>query len=416
MGLELTWSAASLGELEPRGPVVLARLSAPPAESVVREPLQLALLLDRSSSMSGAPLDAALRAASELVARLGPADRLTLIAFDGMARVLADGLEMDEAARRSVSAELARLVPGAGTHLEAALRVGYESLGKRLVRRAQPHVLLLTDGEPSVGSRDPAQLVRRVAEARKAGITTSAAGLGSAYDDALLASFAREGEGTFHHVPHPDAIASVLMREVDGVSHPTARDVALYLQLDEAVASAELVQRLPTQHKGGALRIQVGEVCAGQSRDVLLVCEGGSGRVGAVRASWSEVDGGSALRPPEELRCTANAAEVREVAAAWLGFRVGEVLDRAWHLTVTDRREQALELLAAFEATLASATVRHAGEQQFAPLGARLAACRELTARADADRAELEAARRRDREFTERSRVSRVFVHRKGEE
>ena len=63
---------------------VLARVQAPdlPPGTVPRAPLHLALVLDRSGSMSGAPLEEAKRCARHIVDSLAPGDRAAIFAFD----------------------------------------------------------------------------------------------------------------------------------------------------------------------------------------------------------------------------------------------------------------------------------------------------------------------------------------------
>ena len=66
---------------------VLVRIVAPsqPADVVAtpRAPLDLALVIDRSGSMSGRPLEAALESAARIVSGLRSDDRVAVVAFDG---------------------------------------------------------------------------------------------------------------------------------------------------------------------------------------------------------------------------------------------------------------------------------------------------------------------------------------------
>jgi len=63
---------------------------APEAEdSTERAPVRLALVLDRSGSMSGPKLEVAKRCAAWLVSRLRPTDELTLVDYDDEVRLLA---------------------------------------------------------------------------------------------------------------------------------------------------------------------------------------------------------------------------------------------------------------------------------------------------------------------------------------
>src|SRR5712671_5704874 len=86
--------------ITPRRPAVLSgfdntvdlllRLQAPamPKATSERSPLNLAIVLDRSGSMDGQPLDEAKRCAGMIVDRLGAKDRAALIIYDHDVAVL----------------------------------------------------------------------------------------------------------------------------------------------------------------------------------------------------------------------------------------------------------------------------------------------------------------------------------------
>ena len=410
MPLDVTLAAARIPEIDPQGALIRAVFSAPPAPPQERRAAQFALLIDRSSSMSGAPLNSAIDAATQMLGRLEARDRLTVVAFDGHAVVLADGSPVDGTQKEALQSRLRALVPGVGTNIGAAVTAGIATLSRVLLRGAQPHLLLLTDGEPSVGARSVPELVGLAQAAQRQGITVSTAGVGSRYDTELLARMAEAGGGSFHHLPTADHIASVIMREIDGVATAAASDVALYVTPAAQMSTVELVHRLPTQHKEGALRVQVGEVCAGASRAALLLARGDGDEVGQLRVTFEEASGGSQLVAPRVVK-VGEGGEVgrRAIAMEWLNLRIAEALDRGWHLAVAQRMNQAVQ-------TLEDVLVQ-AGRLRGAGLGGdelqqaieRVEATRALMARADAERAELEAARRADKAYTHGTMVSRVF-------
>jgi len=410
MPLDVELAAARIPEIDPQGILMRARFSAPPAPSQERRPAQFALLIDRSSSMSGAPLAAAVDAATQMLGRLDDRDRLTVVAFDGHAVVLADGAPVDAVQKEALEARLRALVPGVGTNIGAAVTAGVATLSRVLLRGAQPHLLLLTDGEPSVGARSVHELVALGQAAQRQGITISTAGVGSRYDTELLARLAEAGGGSFHHLPTIDHIAAVIMREVDGVSTAAASDVALYVAPAAEISTVELVHRLPTQHKEGSLRVQVGEVCAGSSRSALLLARGNGTDLGQVRVSFEESSGGSQLVAPRAVKVGEGGEEGRQaIALDWLNLRIADALDRGWHLAVAQRATQAVQTLE--EVLVIAGRLRGAGfnasELQVAI--ERVESTRALMARADAERAELEAARRADKAYTHGTMVSRVF-------
>jgi Ca-activated chloride channel family protein len=409
MPLDVDLSAARIPEIDPQGVLLRVAFSAPPAPARQRRPAQFGLLIDRSSSMSGAPLASAVDAAQRLVARLEERDRLTLVAFDGHAVVLADALPMEAPQKEQLTARLSALVPGVGTNIGAAVNAGIAALSRVLLRGAQPHLLLLTDGEPSVGLRSGPELIALAQAAQRQGITVSTAGVGSRYDTELLAQMAEAGAGAFHHLPTADLIASVLMRELDGIAAAAASDVALYVTPAAEMATVELVHRLPTQHKDGALRVQVGEVVGGAERTALLLARGKGDELGTVRVTFEEPDGGSQLVAPRTVRVGAGGdAGRKQIALEWLHLKVADALDRGWHLAVAQRLAQAV-------ATLEEPLVLAGRLSKAGYAGDGLSACiqrveetRALMARADAERAELDAARRADRAFSHGTQVSRV--------
>ena len=64
-----------------------------------RAPVAVNLLIDRSASMRGAPLVAAVEAAQALVAQAGPRDYIGLLAFDGVPEQILPVRAMEPAAR-----------------------------------------------------------------------------------------------------------------------------------------------------------------------------------------------------------------------------------------------------------------------------------------------------------------------------
>ena len=137
---------------DPRVVYALLRLAAEADEhSPTRRPVNLALVIDRSSSMRGPRLAQAVRAVRRLLTRLDDRDRLAVVAFDGAAKVLVPPGPVNAENRARLDAELSRLRTGAGTNLAAGWKKGCELVASAFVREAYSRVILLTDGLPSVG-------------------------------------------------------------------------------------------------------------------------------------------------------------------------------------------------------------------------------------------------------------------------
>ncbi len=67
-----------------------------------RPPLNLALIIDRSGSMSGAKLEYAKQAALHVIDLLGPSDQAALVAFDTTVSLLSPSLAISPANRQTL--------------------------------------------------------------------------------------------------------------------------------------------------------------------------------------------------------------------------------------------------------------------------------------------------------------------------
>jgi Ca-activated chloride channel family protein len=171
------------------------------------------LVIDRSGSMSGMPLEMAKAAAKATADTLSAEDLLEVIAFDSQpTRVV----KMTAAKHRArIQSDIARIQAGGGTEIFAALDAGYQSLS--VTRARKKHVILLTDGQaPQNGIRD---LVQAMAAE---GMTVSTVGLGGGVDETLLRMISDLGGGRFYKVIDPQSLPRVFTRETEMVSRSAA--------------------------------------------------------------------------------------------------------------------------------------------------------------------------------------------------
>src|SRR4051812_38101223 len=93
---------------------VLIDLEAPAAvEDVPRPPSSLQVVLDRSGSMSGPPIEGAKKALVGLVHRLDPQDRFGVVSFDDQAQVVVPAGPLTDKA--AVIGQIKQIQPGGTT-------------------------------------------------------------------------------------------------------------------------------------------------------------------------------------------------------------------------------------------------------------------------------------------------------------
>lgn len=190
----------------------------------------MVLVLDRSGSMSGLPIEMAKAAAKATADTLASDDLIEVIAFDSApTRVV----RMTPAKHRArIQNDIARIQAGGGTEIFSALDAAYQTL--TVTRARRKHVILLTDGQaPHNGIRD---LVQAMAAE---GITASAVGLGSGIDEQLLRLISDGGGGRLYKVADPQSLPKVFTRETEMVSRNAA--VEEYFQ-PKVVAPADFLR------------------------------------------------------------------------------------------------------------------------------------------------------------------------------
>jgi len=164
----------------------------------------IALVMDRSGSMSGSKIQAAKESASATARVLQPRDLITVIAFDNQPRTV---VRLQRASNRMrIQTDISRLTAGGGTNIYPALREAYEVL--RDVTAKVKHVIVLSDGQaPYTGIADLCQ------EMRSARITVSAVGIGSGADRNLLNLIADNGDGRLYMTNDVSQLPRIFMKE-----------------------------------------------------------------------------------------------------------------------------------------------------------------------------------------------------------
>jgi Ca-activated chloride channel homolog len=173
----------------------------------------MALVIDRSGSMTGLPMEMAKAACRATVETLQGDDMIEVIAFDSTPQRY---VKMQPARYRSrIQNDIARIQPGGGTEIFSSLDMAYQDLS--VVQARKKHVVLLTDGQaPVQGIKDLA--TGMLAEA----ITVTTVGLGEGVNQELLRSVADAGGGRFHLVPDPNSLPKIFTRETELIAQQAA--------------------------------------------------------------------------------------------------------------------------------------------------------------------------------------------------
>ena len=225
-----------------------------------RLPVNVALVIDRSGSMEGEPLEYVKRACSYVVDLLSPDDVLSIVTFEETVDVLMPARRV--ANPDLIKQHIARIVPGNTTNLFDGLYAGGAQAASVPLAGYVTRVLLLTDGEPTAGLRDFQSIVNQVGDLKARGVTVTALGFGPEYNEELMAGIARKSGGNYYYIARPEEIPDVFRREMQTILGVTARNVKLTFDLPRG-CSVRQVYGSPPQFGPRSAQISLGDMEGG---------------------------------------------------------------------------------------------------------------------------------------------------------
>jgi Ca-activated chloride channel family protein len=174
---------------------VMVRVQAPDQPEASKTKItakRLALVVDRSGSMDGQPLQEALRCVSHIAGCMTPADQLTVVVYDSQVDVLIPLAPVKSA--DSVRRAIAGVQSGGNTNLFDGWEIGAKQL-EGGIDASISRVILLSDGQANDGLCDIPAIEQHCREWLAKGVTTTTVGLGRGFNEDLMIAMARAGGG-----------------------------------------------------------------------------------------------------------------------------------------------------------------------------------------------------------------------------
>lgn len=284
----MNWTACAVETTKADQLEVSVLVSGEVADEELRAPVMVNLVLDRSGSMKGAPLSAAVEAAQQLIELARPDDFLGLVLFDGVVEQRVPIGPMDAKGKRQMVEGLQGVQTGRGTALYQAVELALRGVQRTLVPGRRPRLLVLTDGEPSVGPDSQEAFDHLGLKLAHDGVAVHALGLAKHYVAEVLDALTHPSGNAFEHVDGPEGLTEAMGGLVAHLFGQVATDAIVRVQ-PSGFSSLTCRHGYPARLEDDALIVTLGDVTRGFARRVLFTG-------GTTTAQWAIAVHGSSMQ------------------------------------------------------------------------------------------------------------------------
>ncbi|MEB3104104.1 vWA domain-containing protein [Ferviditalea candida] len=222
-----------------------------------RAPVNLSLVLDRSGSMTGSPLDYSKKACQFVIEQMTEQDLLSMIAFDDEIQTVFEPQPVTH--KDLMKQQIASIQPGGSTNFSGGLIQGAQYVKQLKQDGTVQRVILLSDGHANNGVTDPIKLAAIAKEYQHGGVGNSTIGLGDGFDEELMEGIADSGGGNFYYVEKPDDIPGIFAKELQGLLSVVAQNVKLHIQPSDNVQITNIYGYNPV-NEDNALTLHLGDL------------------------------------------------------------------------------------------------------------------------------------------------------------
>jgi len=198
-----------------------------PNIDLIRTPLAISIVIDRSGSMSGNKLEQAKFSAIDIVKRLHEDDRVSVILYDDKVDILLD-LMPASVAKALIQTKLEEVFAGGSTNLHGGWLKGAELLAPRTNGKELCRVILLSDGQANQGIVDIDRICGQVSDLARAGISTTTVGFGLGFNEELMTAIAHAGQGNAWYGERVEDLMESFDSEMSYLSRIVFKEVEVF--------------------------------------------------------------------------------------------------------------------------------------------------------------------------------------------
>ena len=239
-----------------------------PKAELERPPLSLVVVLDRSGSMHGEPMENAKRAASTLVERLTADDAFALVTFSDSDQLILNMGRATAAHKREAADAIDKIYDDGGTCTSCGINRGAAELERSPIQGGVERMVLISDGQANEGVWDRDELVELAQATAARGISITTVGVGLDFDEQTMIRLGEVGRGNYYFVQDTANLGEMFAHELSDLGATVATDV--HLVIEPHAADVDWAYGYPMTRMGTTLQIPIADLRAGEVRKVVL--------------------------------------------------------------------------------------------------------------------------------------------------
>ncbi len=245
-----------------------------------RPELNIALVIDKSGSMSGDRIRQAKEAAACAVNQMNENDIVSIVVYDSDVSVLVPATKLTD--KKSVLEKIDSINADGTTALYAGTEKGAEEVKKFFDKGRVNRVILLSDGMANVGPSEPSDLKRLGQKVGGDGITVTTLGLGEGYNEDLMQQLAQAADGNHAFITSEKNLVEVFDEEFKTVTKVVASEASCKVTFADGIRPIRVMNR-DAKIEGQEVSFSWNQIYSGHERYVLLEVEVPAGSDGEKR-------------------------------------------------------------------------------------------------------------------------------------
>ncbi len=232
-----------------------------------RTPINVALVLDKSGSMSGEKIRRARKAAIMAVKRLHDDDIVSVILYDDDVKVLVPATKAQE--RDAIIEKIRTVGAGGSTALYAGVKEGGRQVKKFLDKNRINRIVLMSDGLANVGPDSVEEVAGLGSKLHEGGIAVTTIGLGTGYNEDMMTQLAVRSEGNHFFAENARDLEKGFDLEFSIGMAVVAQNVKVNIRCAEQVRPMKLLNG-DGKIDGNTVSLGINQIYSGREAKVLL--------------------------------------------------------------------------------------------------------------------------------------------------